>query len=66
MKRARGYIETVFAQCVDEVKMKLNRAKRFSGINARVSTKLLARTIKQFVNYHTGRPLNQTKYCWLG
>ncbi len=66
LKRARGYIETVFAQCVDEVKAKLNLAKRFSGINARISAKLLARTIKQFVNYHTGRPPNQTKYCWLG
>lgn len=62
--RMRRYIETVFSQLCDEVAMKVNRAKRFAGLNARVSTKLLTRTVKQWVNHHTGRPLNQTK-DWL-
>ena len=65
-KRARRYVETIFSQLCDEVRVKVNRAKRYSGIDTRISTKLLVRTIKQFVNYHTGRPINQTKYCWLG
>ena len=63
-KIARRYIETVFSQLCDEVRVKRNLAKRFRGINARVSTKLLTRTIKQFFNYHTGTPINQTKHCW--
>ena len=63
-KRARRYIETVFSQLSDEVRMKVNRAKRYSGLAARVSTKLLTRTLKQWVNYHTGKSLNQTKH-WL-
>ena len=64
LRRARRYIETVFSQACDEVRMKVNRAKRYSGLHARVVTKLLTRTIKQWVNYHTGRPLNRTKH-WL-
>lgn len=64
LRRMRRYIETVFSQLCDEVAMKVNRAKRFAGLNVRVSTKLLTRTIKQWVNYQTGRPLNQTK-DWL-
>lgn len=64
-RRARRYVETVFSQLCDEVRVKRNLAKRFTGINTRVSTKLLVRTVKQFLNYHTGRPINQTKHCWL-
>ena len=64
LRRWRRYIETVFSQLCDEVAMKVNRAKRFAGLDARVSTKLLTRTVKQWINYHTGRPLNQTK-DWL-
>jgi len=63
-KRARRYIETVFSQLSDEVRMKINRAKRYSGLAARVSTKLLTRTLKQWVNYHAGKSLNQTKH-WI-
>ena len=63
-KRARAGIETVFSQLVDEVKIKLNRAKRYAGLRTRVATKLLVRTVKQFVNFHTGHPINQTKHCW--
>ena len=65
LKRARGYVETVFAQLCDEVNLKRNRAKRFSGFNARISAKLLTRTVEQYINFHTGHPLNQTKYCWI-
>ena len=64
VKRARRYIETVFSQLCDEMRMKTNRAKRFSGLETRISTKLLVRTLKQWVNYHTGKPINQTKH-WL-
>lgn len=63
-KRARRYIETVFSQLADEVRMKVNRAKRYSGLITWVATKLLTRTIKQWVNYQTGKPINQTKH-WL-
>lgn len=63
-KRARRYIETVFSQLADDMRMKVNRAKRYSGLIARVATKLLTRTIKQWVNYQTGKPINQTKQ-WL-
>ena len=61
----RRYIETIFSQLCDETRAKVNRAKRFAGLNTRISTKLLIRTIKQFVNHHTGRSINQTKYCWM-
>jgi len=63
-KRVRRYIETVFSQLGDEVRIKINRAKRYSGLAVRVTTKLLTRTLKQWVNYHTGKSLNQTKH-WL-
>lgn len=63
-RKARKYVETLFSQACDEVRMKINRAKRYSGLAARVSTKILTRTLKQWVNYHTGKPLNQTKH-WL-
>ena len=63
-RRARKYIETLFSQACDEVRMKCNRAKRYSGLAARVATKLLTRTLKQWVNYHAGKPINQTKH-WL-
>ena len=60
----RKSIETTFSQLCDELRIKLNRAKRYSGLTARVSTKLLARTIKQWINYQTGRSLRQTKHCF--
>lgn len=60
----RKSIETTFSQLCDEMRLKLNRAKRFSGLCARVATKLLARTIKQWINYQMGRPLRQTKHCF--
>ena len=34
------------------------------GLRTRVATKLLVRTVKQFVNFHAGSPINQTKHCW--
>ena len=45
--------------------MKHNRAKLSSGINARVSAKLIARTIMGLVNYRNGRLVNQEGFCWL-
>ena len=62
--RARANIETVFSQLVDEVRIEHNRAKRYTGIRVRVATKLLVRSVEQFVNFHTGRPINQTKHSW--
>ncbi len=63
-RRARRYIETVFSRACDEVRVKRNLAERYAGLAVRVGTKLLTRTIKQWVNYHTGKPLNRTKH-WL-
>lgn len=63
LARARKRVETTFSQCCDEVRMKVNRAKRFAGLEARVTTKLLARTLRQVVNYEQGRPIAQTKHA---
>ena len=63
LARARKRIETTFSQCCDEVRMKVNRAKRFAGLEARVTTKLLARTLRQLVNLQQGRPIAQTKHA---
>ena len=57
-----GVREEAYALAGHEVKVKFSRGKRFTGIDARVSTKLLVHTIKQLVNYYIGKPLNGTQF----
>ena len=60
---SRKRIETTVSRCCDEDRKKVNRAKRFAGLEARVTTKLLARTLRQLVNYKRGRPIAGTKHA---
>jgi hypothetical protein len=64
LKVTRKRNETCFSQLTDEFRIKRNLAKRFSGLKARVYTKLLARTLKQVLNSQTGRSISQTKHAF--
>jgi hypothetical protein len=62
LKIQRKTIEVVFAQYCDEFRIKVNYAKRFEGFFTRITTKLCAKTFKQYINLINGRPINQTKH----
>jgi hypothetical protein len=61
-KLKRKTIEVVFSQYCDEYSIRKNYAKRFSGFDIRIITKITAKTFKQYWNYLHGRPINQTKH----
>jgi hypothetical protein len=63
LKIQRKTIEVVFAQYCDEFRIRVNYAKRFEGFFTRISTKICAKTFKQFLNLINGRPINQTKHA---
>lgn len=62
LKIQRKTIEVVFAQYCDEFRIKINYAKRFEGFFTRITTKICAKTFKQYINLINGRPINQTKH----
>lgn len=61
-KLKRKSIEVVFSQYCDEYSVRKNYAKRFSGFDIRIVTKITAKTFKQYWNHLNGRPINQTKH----
>jgi len=61
-KLKRKTIEVVFSQYCDEYTIRSNYAKRFSGFDIRIVTKIATKTFKQFWNHLNGRPINQTKH----
>jgi hypothetical protein len=62
-RKSRKSIEVVFSQYCDEYRIKHNYAKRFRGFEARIVTKVAAKTFKQFWNYKNGNPINKTKHA---
>lgn len=63
-KIKRKNIEVVFSQYTDEFNIKRNYAKSFDGVYSRIVTKVAAKTIKQFINFINGKPINQTKHAF--
>lgn len=59
----RKSIEVVFSQYCDEFQLRQNYAKRFSGFEIRITSKIAAKTFKQYWNFIHGRPINQTKHA---
>ena len=62
LKIIRKRIETVFAQYCDEFMIRRNYAKRFSGFEIRILTKVLCKTFKQYWNFINGNEINRTKH----
>jgi hypothetical protein len=62
-KIKRKTIEVVFSQYCDEFVIRRNYAKRFRGLEVRISTKVAAKTFKQYWNMLNGNPINQTKHA---
>jgi hypothetical protein len=62
-KRKRKTIEVIFSQYCDEFTIRHNYAKRFSGFEIRIISKIAAKTFKQNWNYINGNPINQTKHA---
>lgn len=62
-KLKRKTIEVVFSQYCDEFLIRTNYAKRFSGFDIRILTKVAAKSFKQYWNHLHGRPINQTKHA---
>ncbi|MCO6486396.1 MAG: IS982 family transposase [Saprospiraceae bacterium] len=59
----RKSIEVVFSQYCDEFRLRCNYAKRFSGFEIRILSKIAAKTFKQYWNFTHGRKINQTKHA---
>lgn len=64
LKLKRKTIEVVFSQYCDEYSIRTNYAKRFNGFEIRVTTKIAAKTFKQYWNMINGKPINQTKHAF--
>ena len=62
LKIIRKKIETVFSQFCDEFLIRRNYAKRFSGFEIRLLTKVTCKTFKQYWNFIHGKPINKTKH----
>lgn len=62
-KKSRKRVETVFSQLCDQMMLKRNYAKTFSGLAARVISKVTAFTSLQLINYKNGKPINQVKHA---
>jgi hypothetical protein len=62
-KQERRRIEVLFARLCDQLRLKLNYAKRFAGQIGRRSSKLAALVVLQKVNLEKERPLNHIKHA---
>lgn len=61
--KARKVIETVFSQLEDQFLMKRNYAKSFLGYHTRMTSKIAAHTMLQYLNSLANRPLNRIKHA---
>ncbi len=57
----RQLIETINSQLAGQLQIELNKAKRMSGLVARLQAKLAAHTLGMYLNVLTGRPLRELK-----
>jgi hypothetical protein len=62
-KAQRQLIETFFAQLCDQVHLKRNYAKSYTGLATRLTSKLSGVSILQFINHLNGRKLSQIKHA---
>lgn len=61
--KKRKVVETVFAQLEDQFLMKRNYAKSFTGYYTRITSKIAAHTMLQYLNLLANRPINQIKHA---
>ena len=59
--KARKRIETLFSQLCDQFMIRRNYAKSFEGLVTRVTSKVAALTLIQWVNHQAGREINHLK-----
>ncbi len=57
----RQLIETINSQLAGQLQVETNKAKRMSGLVARLHAKLAAHTLGMYLNVLTGRPLRELK-----
>jgi hypothetical protein len=62
-KAARRRVETVFSQLCDQMMLKRNYAKSFSGLRARMISKVASVTLLQYMNWLNDRPINHIKHA---
>lgn len=62
-KTARRRVETVFSQLCDQMMLKRNYAKSFSGLRARMISKVASVTLLQYINWQNDQPLNHIKHA---
>lgn len=63
LKGKRQMVETVFAQLCDQFNLKRNYAKSYDGIMARLSSKISAVSILNFINFMNGNKLSRLKHA---
>lgn len=63
LKSARQMVETFFAQMCDQLSLKRNYAKSFEGLAARLTSKLSAMSLLNWINQINGRKLAQIKHA---
>lgn len=62
-KSKRQMVETFFAQMCDQFHLKRNYSKSFEGLRTRLSSKISAMSILNWINNMTGRKLSQIKHA---
>ncbi|GAA0565846.1 IS982 family transposase [Chitinophaga japonensis] len=58
----RQMVETVFAQLCDQFHLRRNYAKSFTGLAARLTSKLSATSLLQFINFKNGLKISKIKH----
>jgi hypothetical protein len=56
-------VETLFSQLDDQFMMVRNYAKNIDGIFSRMSAKIAATTVLQYINKLNNKPIGQLKYA---
>jgi hypothetical protein len=62
-RRKRQLVETFFAQMSDQFSVKRNYAKSYVGLQARLSSKLSAMSLLNWINFQNGRKLSKIKHA---
>lgn len=62
-KKARRRVETVFSQLCDQMMLKRNYAKTFTGLRTRIISKVASVTLLQYINFQNNRPINHLKHA---
>ena len=65
MGKLRKRVETVFSQHCDQFFIKRNYAKSFNGFFTRITSKIAAYTLLQYINHMANKPIGQVKHALL-